>query len=70
MPTEATNLRRVSNIAWDPTQAAHVLILAGFVLASQPEALAALRVAGVAWDDVGLPARARAARKGAASPWP
>jgi mannose-1-phosphate guanylyltransferase len=31
------------------------------VLATLPEALAVLRVAGVAWDDVGLPARARAA---------
>ena len=29
MPPEAANRRRVSNSAWDPTQAAHVLILAG-----------------------------------------
>jgi len=40
------------------------------VLAALPEALAVLRVAGVAWDDVGLPDRARAARKRATSPWP
>jgi hypothetical protein len=30
------------------------------VLASRPESLAVLRVAGVGWDDVGLPARAMA----------
>jgi mannose-1-phosphate guanylyltransferase len=29
MPPEAANRSRVSNSAWDPTQAAHVLILAG-----------------------------------------
>lgn len=29
MPPEVTNLRRVSKSAWDPTNAAHVLILAG-----------------------------------------
>ncbi len=32
--------------------------------------LAVLRVAGVAWDDVGLPARAIAMRKRLSSPWP
>jgi mannose-1-phosphate guanylyltransferase len=40
------------------------------VLATRPEALAVLRVAGVAWDDVGHPARAIAARARAVSPWP
>ena len=40
------------------------------VLATRPEALAVLRVAGVGWDDVGHPARAMAARQRAASMWP
>jgi mannose-1-phosphate guanylyltransferase len=40
------------------------------VLASRPEALAVLRVTGVAWDDVGHPARAIEARARAVSPWP
>jgi mannose-1-phosphate guanylyltransferase len=29
MPSEVTNLRRIAKSAWDPTDAAHVLILAG-----------------------------------------
>ena len=40
------------------------------VLAVRPEALAVLRVAGVAWDDVGLPARAMVASKRGANLWP
>lgn len=40
------------------------------VLAALPDALAVLRVAGVAWDDVGLPDRALAARKRIATVWP
>jgi mannose-1-phosphate guanylyltransferase len=40
------------------------------VLAALPEALAVLRVAGVAWDDVGLPSRATVTSKRGANLWP